>query len=354
MKLFECQNCGQLLYFENIVCEKCHHSVGYLPQASRLLTLQAVNQGQGKALEDASKIYRYCENHQYQACNWLIPIDSPDTFCKACQLNHTIPDLDNPLYLQRWQRLEFAKHRLVYTLLRLRLPLTTKAEDEEKGLAFDFLAETAADFRESPQVITGHAQGLITINIAEADDAEREKQRSYMAEPYRTVLGHFRHESGHYYWERLIQNTENLPAFRKLFGDETQDYGQSLEKHYESGPPTDWPSHFISAYASTHPWEDWAETWAHYLHIIDTLETAYAFGLRVKPRVGQDELLSTRINFDAYQQLDFEELIESWLPLTFAVNSLNRSMGQPDLYPFVLAIPVREKLQFIHQIIHHQ
>jgi hypothetical protein len=217
---------------------------------------------------------------------------------RACQLNRTIPHLETPGNLLRWQRLEAAKHRLVYGLLRFGLPLTSRAEDPQAGLAFDFLADSGPAFRENAQAMTGHSQGLITINIAEADDAERERHRQDMAEPYRTLLGHFRHEIGHYYWERLVRGGTWLEPFRALFGDERQDYGAGLERHYAAGPRPDWSQRFVSAYAGMHPWEDWAETWAHYLHIVDTLETANAFGLRVHPGTGRDSALAMTADFD--------------------------------------------------------
>ena len=248
-----------------------------------------------------------------------------------------------------WQRLEGAKHRMVYGLLRLGLPLISKADDPS-GLAFDFLADPASAWQDSPQIMTGHAEGLITINIAEADDAERERRRQDMAEPYRTLLGHFRHEVGHYYWERLVRGGPWHEPFRELFGDESVDYGARLEAHHAGGPPADWQDRFVSAYASAHPWEDWAETWAHYLHVVDTLETAHAFNLRLRPRAGADPALAMAANFDPYGHADFDALIETWLPLTYAVNSLNRSMGQPDLYPFALAPPVVAKLRFVHDL----
>ena len=172
-----------------------------------------------------------------------------------------------------------------------------------------------------------------------------------MAEPYRTLLGHFRHEVGHHYWERLIKGRPRLEGFRALFGDETQDYGAALDRHYAEGPPPNWRDSFISAYASTHPWEDWAETWAHYLHIVDTLETAHTYGLRVRPEVGDDKNLAAKIDFDPFDEPDLDIIVQGWLPLTFAVNSLNRSMGQPDLYPFVLTPAVIEKLRFVHDVV---
>ena len=199
--------------------------------------------------------------------------------------------------------------------------------------------------------MTGHDNGLITINLAEADDSERERMRRQMGEPYRTLLGHFRHEIAHYYWDRLVRDAPGIEAFRQLFGDEREDYGAALQRHYANGPPPDWQERFVTTYASTHPWEDWAETWAHYFHMVDTLETASAFGMRVRPRVTKGADLSTAIDFDPHSAA-LDRIVDSWLPLTFAVNSINRSMGIADLYPFVLAPPVIVKLSFIHERIH--
>jgi hypothetical protein len=352
MKLFECQNCGQLLYFENTRCERCGHVLGYLPDSAVLSALAEEDDSRWRALAAPKRLVRFCANAAYEACNWLVPAEASGAFCQACRLNRTIPDLGPPEHLLRWQRLEAAKHRLVYSLLRLGLPVVSKFDNPDAGLAFDFLADPGAPFQETPQVVTGHAQGLITINIAEADDAERERARQDMAEPYRTLLGHFRHEVGHYYWERLVRDGPGLEWFRTMFGDERQDYGACLERHHSEGPPPDWQERFVSAYASAHPWEDFAETWAHYLHIVDTLETAAAFGLRVHPKAGRDPALATEIQFDPYRQNDFDALLKAWLPLTYAVNSLNHSMGQPDLYPFVLAPAVMAKLRFAHGLVH--
>ena len=248
---------------------------------------------------------------------------------------------------ERWARMEAGKRRLVYAMLRLGLPLQDGPADR---LAFAFLADRAGKFEESGEVMTGHADGLITINIAEADDAVREQMRLDMHELYRTVLGHFRHEVGHYYWERLIRPTPRLEPFRQLFGDERADYDDALQRHYNQGPAPNWQEHYVSAYATAHPWEDWAETWAHYLHIIDTLDTAAAFELRVPAPDDQRATVAPPPNALYRPQL-FAAMIESWLPLTYALNCVNRSMGQTDLYPFVLSQPALDKLRFVHDVI---
>lgn len=351
MKLFECQHCGQFLHFENNRCERCGHVLGYLPERA---VLSALVPGEGfhwHPLAAPGETHRFCLNNAYDACNWMVPAETSDGFCLSCRTNRTIPDLGNPENLIRFQRLQSGKLRTFYALLRFHLPVRSKLEDLQGGLAFDFLADSDPSFRESQPVMTGHAQGIVTINVAEADDDARERQRKEMAEPYRTILGHFRHEVGHHYWEQIVREGPWLKPFRELFGDERRDYGAALDAHYSSGPPADWRERFVSAYAASHPWEDWAESWAHYLHMVDTLETAYAYGLSLFPAGGRDPGLVTSIHFDAYDEPDFDILMRAWLPLTFAVNSLNRSMGQPDLYPFVLSAPARDKLRFIHDLV---
>ncbi|MEQ9608957.1 MAG: putative zinc-binding peptidase [Kiloniellaceae bacterium] len=351
MKLFECQQCGQLVYFENTHCERCGHLLGYLPEHAELSAVEATGQNTWRALAAPGPLFRFCANSNHDACNWLVAADSGDAFCRACRLNRTIPDLDSGNNRLLWQRMEAGKHRLVYALLRLGLPVVSK-HDDAKGMAFDFLSDAGSAFQEGPQVMTGHAEGLITINLAEADDVERERHRRDMAETYRTILGHFRHESGHHYWERLVRDGVWLGAYRELFGDERRDYGEALQAHYAGGPPAGWRERFVSSYASAHPWEDFAETWAHYLHIVDTLETAEVYGLRIEAKAGRTAPLAMAIDYDPYQQSDFDALMAAWLPLTQAVNSLNHSMGQPDLYPFVLAPPVIGKLRFVHGLVH--
>jgi hypothetical protein len=346
MKFFECQNCGHPLYFENTRCESCGLRLGYLPARGQVSALQP-DKELWCALAVPMERYRICANAEHEVCNWLIPAESADRYCTACRHNRTIPDLSQPGNLAHWRLIEVAKHRLFYTLIKLQLPLVTKTEDPD-GLAFDFIATPTPS---APPVMTGHDNGLITINLAEADDAERERMRHQMGEPYRTLLGHFRHEIAHYYWDRLVRDAPGIEAFRQLFGDEREDYGAALQRHYANGPPPDWQERFVSAYASTHPWEDWAETWAHYFHMVDTLETASAFGMRVRPRVTKGADLSAAIDFDPHSAA-LDRIVDSWLPLTFAVNSINRSMGIADLYPFVLAPPVIVKLSFIHDRIH--
>lgn len=360
MRNFSCDACGQLLAFENTDCVRCGAKLGFVPAEMRLRTLElhprdgAPADGTFTLFADAATRVAPCANVVHQACNWLVPAGSDEDFCPACRLNRTIPDLGLPENLGRWREIETAKRRLVYALLRFGLPVGRRdgaGPDAEGGLAFEFLADNPG-----APAMTGHADGLITINIAEADPAEREKRRVEMGEPYRTLLGHMRHEIGHYYWDLLLRDAgdaaaDRLDAARAVFGDERADYAEALRRNYEVGPPEGWQEEYVSSYAASHPWEDFAETWTHYLHIVDTLDTAASFGLDINPRGSADPALSTHIAFDPYRCERLERIIEAWLPLTYAVNSLNRSMGQPDLYPFVLTKTVIDKLGFIHDLL---
>ena len=284
MKLFQCQHCRARLYFENTRCESCGRNLGYLPSIETLTALEPSDGVAWQAHAEPNGRYRYCANAEHGVCNWLVPADQPDSSASACRHNRTIPDLSLPENLRTGARSKVAKHRLFYTLLKLRLPLATKAEDPD-GLAFDFIADQTGARSHIP-VMTGHEDGLITINLAEADDAERERRRSQMGEPYRTLLGHFRHEIAHYYWDRLVaQSAEPGGVPRRSSATSSRITALALQQHYADGPPPDWPERFVTAYASSHPWEDFAETWAHYLHMVDTLETASAFGLSVRPKL---------------------------------------------------------------------
>jgi hypothetical protein len=231
--------------------------------------------------------------------------------------------------------------------MSLDLPLASKLQDAERGLEFRFLSDSVTDNGDRSRVLTGHDNGVITINVAEADDLYREGQRLRQHEPYRTLLGHFRHEIGHYYWDRLIGNGNRLEEFRKLFGDERLDYQAALKQHYDQGAPANWAERFISAYATTHPWEDWAESWAHVMHMVDALETAHAVGLSVKPARRDEPVLSIPERPSLARVEHFDSLVAEWSALTYVLNNLTRGLGLADAYPFVLSSPVIDKLRFV-------
>ncbi len=348
MKVFHCDGCRSLIFFDNDQCLTCGRTLGYLPSLGTMSALEPAGGGAWRALANGANTAacRQCANGaQHQVCNWLIEAGAPGDLCASCHLNQFIPDLKVAGNQERWLLLEKAKRRLVYTLLQLGLP--TESTGGRTALRFSFLG----DVPNQTPVVTGHANGLITVNIAEADDAERERRRVNLNEPYRTLLGHFRHEVAHYYWDRLIADSRWLEPFRALFGSEQRDYAGALRDYYQKGAAPGWQSQFISAYATSHPWEDWAETWAHYFHITDTVETAASFGMTLETKVSGAKAMLAPPGAIGGRAGSFVELLDYWFPLTYALNSLNRAMGLHDLYPFALSEPVIGKLRFIDEVV---
>lgn len=342
MQNTSCTSCGSKVYFENVRCMSCGRALGFDHDTLSIIALEDANHGGGLYRRigwDQGGLLRYCANAAHGACNWLTRADDPNALCVACDLNRTIPNLSEAGGLVAWRDFETAKKRLVYSLLRLGLALETGPSPPGR-LTFDF----------ARNITTGHLDGVITVDVMEADAVERERQRQRFGEPYRSLLGHLRHESGHYYWLALVESSSRIDEFRALFGDERADYAASLSRHHSYGPPADWQSRHVSAYASSHAWEDWAETWAHYLHMVDCVDTAAAEGM--EPGASATAPRTARAPWhDVYRQETFEALMERWIPLTIAMNSLSRSMGHPDFYPVVIPGPAYEKLYFVHRTI---
>lgn len=337
MKRLQCA-CGSQVFFESRDCVRCGATLGFDPTTMTMQSLQSLQaQGDGLFLGASGTQYRFCDNAtQWDVCNWLKPADDPHPLCQGCQFNRVIPNLSLPGNIQRWWILEQGKKRLFYTLLSLGLPLVDGWRDPRNGLLLDFIEDGRSheEFAET-FASTGFLGGVITINTLEADEVARVVAREQMNEHYRTVLGHLRHESGHYYWSRLWRDSDLRSDFSDLFGDETMDYPGALARHYREGPSPEWRNYYISAYASAHPAEDWAETWGHYLHIEDALETAAAYG------VTSEEIGS----------LDINARIALWRDLSIILNELNRSVGRGDAYPFVINSFVESKLCFVEKAI---
>jgi hypothetical protein len=350
---YRCQ-CKRPIFFRNSLCLACKTPLGYEPDLSEVRALLPSPKGGTWLLHGeppGAPAFRRCANLDTPAgCNWLVPEEHPSDLCVSCRLNRTIPNLADADNSRYWRSIENAKRRLVAQLLSLGLPVQSKVEEApENGVMFDFLRNPP----EGPRVMTSHGNGLITLNVEEADDAVREKTRYEMHEPYRTLLGHFRHEIGHYYWDRLVTGTEWHDKFRALFGDEREDYGDALRRNYKNGPPADWRDRHISAYASVHPWEDWAECFAHYLHLVDSLDTALGFGMNGEDIEAEVEPFQME---DLYDPEDEDakrvlSLVNSWMELVTALNELARSMGQQDFYPFVMSRPVLRKMHFIQLVV---
>jgi hypothetical protein len=337
---FLCPNCGQHLTFENSLCLACRSRVGFsLNDAAMLVIASGADSEHGGAVDSSE--YRLCANLHVAECNWLVRHDPAGAvraeLCASCRLTRIRPNDGDTKALAAFAVAERAKRRLIAELSELKLPIIGRDEDPQYGLAFDLLSS------EFEKVFTGQENGVITLDLAEGDDVHREQLRIAMAEPYRTLLGHFRHEIGHYYFYRLIGTSQNyLDKFRELFGDPYTDYQQALDRHYSQGAPAGWEADYVSSYATMHPAEDWAETFAHYLHIRDTLDTAAAFGLAPA---------GTTFDRRALGPSGFDSIIEMWLPLAWSLNMVNRSMGRDDLYPFMLPTAVLAKMRFIHVVI---
>jgi len=336
MRRFYCQ-CGQEIFFENNYCNSCGTQLGFDPKQQMLFSLED-KQDSWQRYDKPTQNYKFCQHRTHEiACNWLIDINSQDQQCLSCQLTRKIPNQENSNNIRRWATLESAKRRMLYGLLRLNLAIPSRGQHTKNTLIFDFLE----DQRSNPavkekHVYSGHQNGVITMNVAEADSSYREATREAMNESYRSLLGHFRHEIGHYLLSKNILNTNNYSKFVTLFGDDSVDYKAALKKYYDNGPADNWQRQYISAYASSHPVEDWAETWAHYMLMSETVETAVAFG--VVPMVDSEN------HFDVWMNV--------WLNLVVVMNALNRSVGNSDAYPFVVYEAVRAKLKFIHELIH--
>ena len=362
-RVYQCA-CEAPVFFRNTQCLQCGRQLGYDHEQSEMVAVNpAQEQGLFQHALNPNLLYKRCDNFEAAArCNWWVPgpqaANSPagECFCLACSLNRVVPSQQETLNQQRWGKIEIAKRRLVSQLLALQLPVHSKEpgpwHNPNHGIAFDFLVST----NPKKPVLTGHDEGLITINAQEADDDYRSRMRESMGEPYRTILGHFRHEIGHYYWDVLIKDSQFHVPFRNLFGDESVDYSKSLKKHYKSGPPADWQVNYVSSYASCHPWEDWAETWAHYLHMRDTCDIALSYGI-APDHIENDMMSFTFEDLGENPQSDaslFLDFLNRWIALTIALNDLSRGMGQRDFYPFVLSAAVVRKIYFVHDVVSGQ
>ena len=329
MRDFACPNCGQRLAFENSVCLGCNNPIGF-----DLVEREFAILGPDR-VTTVGPARRMCANLNVASCNWLVPADGLAPLCRSCSLTRTRP-ADGDAALPAFAEAEAAKRRLVVELIELGLPINDRTADPDRGLTFDLLAS------ESEPVITGHDEGVITLDLAEGDDVHRESLRISMDEPYRTLLGHFRHETGHYFFFVLAETGPARAEFESLFGDPDLDYQAAIDRHYSQGAPEGWEDDYVSSYATMHPAEDWAETFAHYLHIRDTLDTAAAFGFAPA---------GATLDHPLAGEAGFDRMIELWLPLAWSLNMINRSMGHQDLYPFVLPPQVLNKMRLVHKLV---
>ena len=340
MRRFTCERCAHAVAFAAQNCAGCAHHLGYLSHERNVRILEPTSNPAVFLVAGSEDAWWRCLNSAW-GCNWMLPAESESPWCRSCQMTRGRPDEARPDAIQAWIAAEAAKRRLVHQLDELELPIEIRSASIPDGLAFD-LVDVPGEGG-----ITGHLDGVITLDLAETDEQHRDDLRRVLGEPYRTVIGHLRHEIGHYYWARLVAQTEQIDEFRRLFGNERVDYQAAVEQHY-AGDTTDWDStHHVSAYAASHPLEDFAESFAHYLHILDAIDTADAHHLSVS-----DCAQLPDVGTDAYQ--GFEDILDAWRPINEAINAVADALGTPAIYPFDPTGLVVDKLAFVHrQVLDH-
>ena len=341
MRVFRCPHCGSAVDYAQQRCGACLTEVAFHRPWMALALAPA--EGESTTIDDVEWIR--CANWD-RRCNWLVEKDSATGVCFADGFVRNEPGPHDAKALSELAATLKALRRLIFQLLDLGLPITPFHQDP-KGLAFDLISSESLGH----PVTMGHANGVITIDLAESLELYRERQRIILKEPYRTMLGHMRHEVGHYYEMILITGGALIDQTRSYFGDERRDYQAALDDYYAGHVPEDWERDYISHYATAHPWEDWAETFAHYLHITGTLATIADSGLKV---------CADRVHFDLdadidprvrYLEGDFAVMVHDWEVLSGALNRVNHAMGREDLYPFRLTLPVVAKLGFVHHVL---
>ncbi|MER5170537.1 putative zinc-binding metallopeptidase [Thioclava sp. GXIMD2076] len=329
MMRYRCPSCGAEVYFNNQTCLSCNTALEFVP-------------GQGFGAMGSAALPA-CANRAIIGCNWAA--EEEGGLCLSCRHTTVIPDLSTEEDVTRWAEFEAAKRNLMRMAVLLGLPLTD-TDGQTPRPRFLFKSPDAGE-----KVIMGHADGDITLNLSEADDDLRAATRAEMGEPYRTLIGHLRHESGHAFWEVMVRPYEDrLASCRALFGDDREDYGAALERHYANPAPEGWEQEFVSEYATAHAYEDFAESWANLLHILDGLETALGHGLmpedhRLDAPSDQRQVLPWLL------EIPMADLVSTWVALSLALNALNDSLGHPSFYPFVLTPKVSEKLDWVRQLI---
>ena len=333
MRIFHCDRCDHAVPFSAQRCAVCDASLGYVADERTIHVLSDTPETAVFALADGRTVWR-CLNAAW-GCNWVVPAASDNPWCRSCQLTRGRPDEARHDAIEAWITAEAAKRRLVHQLDELSLPVEARSAAAPDGLAFDLV------YLPGEAQITGHLDGLVTLDLAEIDDRHREDLRKMLGEPFRTVIGHLRHEIGHHYWGRLVGQSNDVAGFRQLFGDETADYRGAIDQFYANADEAWDHRRFVSPYAAAHPFEDWAETFAHYLHIMDAIDTATAYELVPAEPPGAKG--------DASPHDWFEAMLNAWRPINDAVNAVAESLGAAPLYPFDPVGIVIDKLAFVHQ-----
>ena len=334
MRIFHCDRCEEIIAFGASRCPSCDAQLGYVEDQRTIRVLTPTADPASFSIDGDDRPVWRCLNAAW-GCNWTVPTGSDNTWCRSCQLTRGRPDDGRPDAVTAWMAAEAAKRRLVHQLDELALPIEIRSPSAPDGLAFDLVSLPGEGG------ITGHLDGIVTLDLAETDEQHRDDLRRQLGEPFRTVIGHLRHEIGHHYWGRLVGQTNEIGHFRRLFGDERDDYGHAVERYYAGGGAAWDPTRFVTAYAASHPLEDWAESFAHYLHIIDTVDTAVAHHLIPPDRTGM-------LVADAIGDLAFADILGAWRPVNAAVNAIAETLGAPSVYPFAPVGVVIDKLTFVH------
>lgn len=337
--MLRCPQCRGVTVLESLDCPSCGLAVGLHPPS--LTMVEASRDG----VELDGQPWFPCSNRDWR-CNWLVAADAGSAQCFSCRLTRQRPDSSDTIALEKLANAAQVKRRLLVQLAELGLPVDPFYE-RDGGLAFDLLSSHSGHGR----VTIGHANGVVTIDLVETLDDHREALRIRLGEPYRTMLGHFRHEVGHYYQWVLVEQTAWIDECRELFGDERASYSDALDRHYRSGAPAGWEETYISEYATMHPWEDFAESFAHYLHITDMLSTAAAGGLVMHADRVDGLVAADIVPRESYAGSPMSEMMTDWHWLSLMFNRVNHAMGKGDLYPFTLVEPVQRKLEFVHRVV---
>src|SRR5271168_5417104 len=348
VRAFACPVCHGFVPFESRRCPNCLAELGlYVPSRTMVATWS------GAAVIDG-QIWIACTRAGSLGCNWLVPqeqeLGGQRGRCLADSLIRREPDTDDTVAVEKLVSTGIGLRRLICQLIDIGLPVDPFWR-RNGGLAFDLLSSYSGGER----VVIGHAGGVITIDLVESLDAYRESLRVRLGEPYRTMLGHFRHEVGHYYQNILVETgpgaARYLDECRALFGDERADYQAEIARHYKFGAPKNWTESFISEYATMHPWQDFAECFAHYLHITDTINTVGEAGLILIADRARVAVPRDIVPLASYADVPIEQLLYDWKWLALFFNRINTAMGKRPLYPFEIPPPVIRKLGFVHKVV---
>ncbi|TWT52364.1 putative zinc-binding metallopeptidase [Allorhodopirellula solitaria] len=333
MKTGTCR-CGRRIFFNNHSCLACEAILGRCDECRSLTSF--TSHGEHAECDVCHTSVHACENQNFHVCRSYV--SDADKLCQWCQFTAVTPDTSIPQQVSQWATMESAKRRLLLELHRLSLPPYVDNLTESHPLSFLFLADTVDEQGNEKRIITGHDQGVITINLAEADSVHRERTRVELGEPQRTLIGHMRHEVGHYIdWAWAMQ--VDPEGYHALFGDpQAIDYSQAMDHHYQNGAPENWAENHVSAYATMHPWEDFAETANLYLDIMAIATTAN----------DQD-----RAHFDLSPQADMPKLVNEILQIVVEASEYNCDLGLAPLLPEQLPPAVIEKLAYVHSLRRH-